>query len=122
MFEAALLLRIEQHLTQGRGYQFLGRPPRKYCWTMQRLLGASYRGNSIDGRSGRPHCRCWLSRPDLGERWPSRLVATAAEERLSFRRTHVVCGSQRLPALAHRAWVSPTVTCGRGRPEDAMRR
>jgi len=26
MFEAALLLRIEQHLTQGRGYQFLGRP------------------------------------------------------------------------------------------------
>jgi hypothetical protein len=24
------------------------------------------------------------SRPDLGERWSSRLVATAAEERLSF--------------------------------------
>src|SRR5262249_27483143 len=24
------------------------------------------------------------SRPDLGERWPSRLVATAAEKRLSF--------------------------------------
>jgi hypothetical protein len=26
------------------------------------------------------------SRPDLGERWPSRLVATAEEGRLSFRR------------------------------------
>ena len=26
------------------------------------------------------------SRPDLGERWSSRLVATAAEDRLSFRR------------------------------------
>jgi hypothetical protein len=26
------------------------------------------------------------SQPDLGERWPSRLVATAAEDCLSFRR------------------------------------
>jgi hypothetical protein len=25
---------------------------------------------------------CWPARPDLGERWPSRLVATAEEERL----------------------------------------
>jgi len=33
------------------------------------------------------HRRCWPSRPDLGERWPSRLVATAAEDRLSFRAT-----------------------------------
>src|SRR5262245_26730433 len=30
----------------------------------------------------RPHRRCWPSRPDLGERWPSRLVATAEEDRL----------------------------------------
>ncbi len=29
------------------------------------------------------HRRCWPARPDLGERWPSRLVATAAEDRLS---------------------------------------
>jgi hypothetical protein len=29
------------------------------------------------------------SRPDLGERWPSRLVATAAENRLSFRRNSI---------------------------------
>jgi hypothetical protein len=29
-----------------------------------------------------PHRRCWPSRPDLGKRWPSRLVATAAEDRL----------------------------------------
>src|SRR5262249_62081031 len=37
-------------------------------------------------------------RPDLGVRWPPRLVATAAEEHLSFRHiAHVVCGSQRLP-------------------------
>ena len=28
--------------------------------------------------------RCWSSWPDLGERWPSRLVATAAENRLSI--------------------------------------
>src|SRR5262249_57193428 len=27
----------------------------------------------------------WPSRPDLGERWPSRLVATAAESRLNIR-------------------------------------
>jgi hypothetical protein len=30
--------------------------------------------------------RHWPARPDLGLRWPSRLVATAAEDRLSFRR------------------------------------
>jgi hypothetical protein len=28
--------------------------------------------------------RCWPARPDLGERWPSRLVATAAENRLNI--------------------------------------
>ena len=32
-------------------------------------------------RGSRPHRRCWPSRPDLGGRWPSRLVATAAENR-----------------------------------------
>jgi len=34
----------------------------------------------------RSHRRCWTSRPDLGERRPSRLVATAAEDRLSIKR------------------------------------
>jgi hypothetical protein len=34
----------------------------------------------------RLHRWCWPARPDLGERWPSRLVATAAEDRLTFRR------------------------------------
>src|SRR5689334_14748089 len=29
------------------------------------------------GGGFRPHRRCWRSRPDLGERWPCRLVATA---------------------------------------------
>ena len=37
-------------------------------------------------RLSRPHRRCWTARPDLGERWPSRLVATAAENRLSIKR------------------------------------
>jgi hypothetical protein len=32
----------------------------------------------------RPHRRCWLAGPDVGGRWPSWLVATAAEERLKF--------------------------------------
>jgi hypothetical protein len=40
--------------------------------------------NSVD-TVDRPG-RCWPSRPDLGWWWPSRLVATAAEKRLSFRR------------------------------------
>jgi len=30
--------------------------------------------------------RCWPARSDLGEWWPSGLVATAEEDRLSFRR------------------------------------
>jgi hypothetical protein len=35
--------------------------------------------------------RCWTSRPDLGERWASRLVATTEEDRLSlsFRRNSI---------------------------------
>jgi hypothetical protein len=36
-------------------------------------------------RSPRPHRWCRSARPDLGERWCSRLVATA-ENHLSFRR------------------------------------
>src|SRR5215831_14997821 len=38
-------------------------------------------------------------RPYLGLWWSSRRVATAAEDRLSFRRksAHVICGGQRLP-------------------------
>jgi DNA-binding transcriptional LysR family regulator len=42
----------------------------------------------------------WRSRPNLGERWPSRLVATAAEDRLSVRRnSHTLfsVATQRLP-------------------------
>jgi hypothetical protein len=34
----------------------------------------------------RPEPRRWSAKPDLRERWPSRLVATAAENRLSFER------------------------------------
>jgi hypothetical protein len=36
--------------------------------------------------SSRSHRWRWTSRSDLGARWPARLVATAAESRLSFRR------------------------------------
>ena len=54
--------------------------------------------NSAPGRiEARPHSHCEEIR---GERWPSRLVETAAEDRLSFRRRNshkVGCGSQRLP-------------------------
>jgi hypothetical protein len=41
---------------------------------------------------------------DLGERWPSRLVATAAEDRLNFQHqsTHIVCGGQRVRSSATR--------------------
>jgi hypothetical protein len=39
-------------------------------------------GNHNAAGSPRPRRRCWTSRPDLGERRPSRLVATAAENRL----------------------------------------
>src|SRR5262249_11390310 len=57
-------------------------------------------------RRPRPNRWCWTSRPDLGERWPSRLVATAAaEKRLNIRRRnpqHVVRGSQRLPETSAR--------------------
>src|SRR5262249_24786600 len=52
------------------------------------------------GTSAWPHRRCWPSRSDLGERWPSRLVATAAEDGLKLpaaQSAHVICGSQRLP-------------------------
>ena len=34
------------------------------------------------GRRSRPHRRCWTARADLGERWSSRLVATATAIRL----------------------------------------
>src|SRR5262249_13951107 len=37
------------------------------------------------------------ARSDLCRRWPSRLVATAAEGCLSFRQRTVVCGTRRLP-------------------------
>src|SRR5262249_386640 len=33
-------------------------------------------------RSPRPHRRCRTAWPDLGERWPSRLVATATADRV----------------------------------------
>src|SRR5262249_62426264 len=50
----------------------------------------------------------WTSRPDLGLRWPSRLVATAAEERLSFR--HNAHVRLRRPAAEQsRLWISTVI-------------
>jgi hypothetical protein len=45
-----------------------------------------------------PIARCWSARPDLGKRWPSRLVATAAEDRLNIYATLV--RRLRQPAIA----------------------
>src|SRR5262249_24549678 len=51
-------------------------------------------GNHNAAGSPRPRRRCWPSRPDLGERWPSRLVAATAEDRLKRSR---VCRKTRTP-------------------------
>jgi len=52
------------------------------------IVGSSWAGGIHSGFCScgcpRPHRRCWPSRPDLSERWPSRLVATAAESCLSI--------------------------------------
>src|SRR5262249_21621696 len=46
--------------------------------------------------------------PDLGGRWPSRLVATAAEDRLSFRHNaQVVCDGQ--PSPTKHSWTTREV-------------
>jgi hypothetical protein len=55
--------------------------------TPKGLLGP--RGARCVSLGPRPRCRCWPSRSDLGERWPSRLVATAVETRLSVRRNPI---------------------------------
>jgi hypothetical protein len=58
-----------------------------------------YANRDADVRPGE-RSQCRAARPDLGERWPSRLVATAEEDRLRFRRKphNIVCGSSRLPS------------------------
>ena len=62
----------------------------------------------------RPNRRCWPARLDLGWRWRSRLVVTAAEDRLEHLTTHSVAGIGEPPALA----------CSQGlpgpSPEDLM--
>jgi hypothetical protein len=50
----------------------------------------------------RSHRRCWPARPDLGERWPSRLVATSAEDRLNIRRNSRT-SLLRQPAIAEQS-------------------
>src|SRR5262249_10654546 len=49
------------------------------------LAARLWRARFSRALASRSHRRCWPARPHLGERWPSRLVATAAEKRLSFR-------------------------------------
>jgi hypothetical protein len=67
------------------------------------------------------HRRCWTSRPDLGERWPSRLVATAEEDcclniRRHSIRTLLFCGSQRCAAAT-----SPSFDPSTQRPRSMAR-
>jgi hypothetical protein len=47
----------------------------------------------------RPHRRCWLAGPDLGEQWSSRLVATASAVRLSKVTAAVAFGASHDPAV-----------------------
>jgi len=53
----------------------IGRRPSSDCTLLQQRLGARFIPRL-------PHRRYRPARPDLGERWPSRLVATAAASRL----------------------------------------
>jgi hypothetical protein len=50
----------------------------------------------------------WPSRPDLGERWPSPLVATAAEGRLNIRRNATPCTHTAQIASGLRAYFAVT--------------
>jgi hypothetical protein len=45
-------------------------------------------------KKSRPHRECWPARPDLRKRWPSRLVATAAEDRLNIQPRNPRNGAQ----------------------------
>src|SRR6516165_12767748 len=56
--------------------------------TYLNIHGIAFPGGEIRGFLAVPwsHCWHWPSRSDLTERWLTRLVATAAEDRLSFRR------------------------------------
>src|SRR5215510_388122 len=55
--------------------------------------------------SPRPHRRRRTSRADLGERWPSRLVATAAEDHLT-QSAHGICGLKSQATEKRRAAVA----------------
>src|SRR5215472_13401854 len=50
----------------------------------QRSAIAGLRSHWNARRRPRSHRRRWPARSDLGRRWPSRLVATAAEDRLNI--------------------------------------
>jgi hypothetical protein len=83
--------------------------------------------NAPAGLCSRPHRWCWSARPDLGERWPSRLVATAEEDRLSIQliRCDDVCRLVKGPALAvftmlrlTEFWVQQQICCGADNDES----
>jgi hypothetical protein len=61
--------------------------PECRTWTDDVIRNVGVDGMFTAAPGSRPPCRRWPPRPDLGEHWPSRLVATAAEHRLSFRTT-----------------------------------
>src|SRR5262249_4573457 len=68
--------------------------------------------DAVSVSSARTNRRCWTARPDLGRRWPSRLVATAVEERLRFRRKSAYSS---LSSCCLRFHISSLVLCGRPR-------
>jgi hypothetical protein len=65
-----------------------------------------------ESKSQWPRGRCWTARPDLGERWSSRLVATEAEDRLSVWQNNTTrrCGAERLPKQSRFMSTRPTLT------------
>jgi hypothetical protein len=77
-------------------------PVRKSGWgvgsCVTRFAGPNDVAQLYAKQCSRPNCRFWTAGADRGVRWISRLVATAAEDRLNIRHdAQVVCGSQRSP-------------------------
>src|SRR5262245_64331761 len=65
----------------------LHRRGRHFPYELNGSYAESNGGPSLGDHSGCgswSHRGRWSSRPDLGQRWPSRLVAAAAEARLTF--------------------------------------
>jgi hypothetical protein len=76
MFQLTIRKRVTTSPNQP-GEQWESHHPLLHRWYRRRNARAVWRH-----KRSRSHRRCWTARPDLGERWPSWLVATVAENRL----------------------------------------